>query len=360
MTEFKRICFPLLGFNVSGGVRIIIAVANGLAARRHLVSFIVPDYAAKPPFKLSENINVKILPTRGKGIWRKLYYILKLCFISTRDSEICFATGYKTPYYIYLSKLINRSSSTKLVYLIQGYEALSHIEQSHKSYLAKKILFALATLSYRLPFKQITVSKWIKQKIGRKSVSVIANGIDTNLFSPGECRKKTDKFLVGAIGSKAQGKGYDVFLKGIQGISSDHKTNMKVLVASQQALGLPVDVKAELIKPGNDGEMSEFYRRCDIFVFTSLNEGFGLPPLEAMACGLPVITTDCGGVRAFANDENVIIVPPGDPMAVAAAIIKLKKNKNFRMLLSRRGLETAQEFSIKKMIVQYCSFVEGI
>ena len=156
MTELKKICFPLLGFNVSGGIRIIITIANGLAARGHLVSFIVPDYAAELPFKLIDNINVKILTTRGKGIWGKIYYVLKLCFISTRKSNICFATGYKTPYYIYISKLINRSS-TKLIYLIQHYEPLSHVEQSVKNYLGKKILFALAILSYRLPFRQITV-----------------------------------------------------------------------------------------------------------------------------------------------------------------------------------------------------------
>lgn len=348
-----------MGFNISGGIRIIINIANGLAARGHLVSFTVPDYAAKPPFKLSDNINVKILTTRGKSIWRKLYYILKLCFISTRDSDICFATGYKTPYYIYLSKLINRTS-TKLIYLIQHYEPLSHVEQSGKNYLAKKILFAMAILSYRLPFEQIAVSNWIKQKIGKRSVRVIGNGIDVNLFSSEEYRKKTNEFIVGTIGSKAQFKGYDVFLKGIQWINSNHKTNMKVLVASQQALGLPVGVKARLIKPSNDGGVVEFYRRCDIFVFTSFIEGFGLPPLEAMACGLAVVTTDCGGVRDFANDENAIIIHPGNPIAVATAIIKLKKDENFRMLLSIRGLETAQEFSIEKMIAQYCSFVEGI
>lgn len=359
MNNIKKIKFPLQGFNISGGLRIIIHIANGLSKKGHSVSFIVPDYAAEPPFDLADNINVKILHTRGKGIWRKLYYILKLCFISVCDSDICFATGYKTPYYIYISKLINRSS-TKLIYLIQGYEPLSHVEQSGKNYLAKKILFALAILSYRLPFKKIAVSNWIKEKIGKRSVSVIGNGIDVNLFSPGEYRKKTDEFIAGAIGGKAQFKGYDVFLKGIQAINSGHKTNMKVLMASQQAPGLPVGVKAELIKPGNDGEMVEFYRRCDIFVFTSFIEGFGLPPLEAMACGLPVITTDCGGVRDFANDENAIIVPPGDPMAVAAAIIQLKKDENLRMLLSIRGLETAHEFSIEKMIAQYCSFVEGI
>ena len=64
--------FPLMGFNVSGGIRIIINIANGLAQKGHSISFIVPDYATTPPYKLATDVDVKIVRTHGAGIWRIL------------------------------------------------------------------------------------------------------------------------------------------------------------------------------------------------------------------------------------------------------------------------------------------------
>lgn len=359
MINIKRICFPLLGFNISGGVRIIISVANGLAARGHNVKIIVPDYAAEVPFDLSERIEVKIVRTSGRGGLRKLHYFLKLNFISARKCDICFATAYITPYYVYISKLLNKES-VKVVYLVQHYEPLSHANQSNKKSVAGKFFFLLAKFSYRLPFEKIAVSNWIKEKIGMKSVTVVSNGVDTKVFMPKIPKTPTDEFVVGTVGSPAPFKGYDVFLKGIQSIGATNSDGMKVIVASQYALRLPPGVKAELIRPANDQDMKNFYTQCDIFVFTSFIEGFGLPPLEAMACGVPVITTDCGGIRDFANSDNALVIPTGDPTEIGVAIIKLRGDANLREILSSRGLATARNSTIEKMILKYCRLVEGM
>ena len=61
----------------------------------------------------------------------------------------------------------------------------------------------------------------------------------------------------------------------------------------------------------SDDELAELYSSADIFAFPSHIEGFGLPPLEAMACNTPVVTTDCLGVRDYVdNGKNAIMVPP--------------------------------------------------
>ena len=91
--------------------------------------------------------------------------------------------------------------------------------------------------------------------------------------------------------------------------------------------------------------MADFYHRCDVFVFPSLAEGFGLPALEAMACGCAVITTECGGVSTFAQpDENCLMVPPGQPKLLAAAISRLTSEPRLRARLARAGVETARMF----------------
>lgn len=349
-----KISFPLMGFNVSGGIRIIINIANGLAKKGYSVSIIVPDYASISPFELESSIEIQVIPTKGKGIYRKLFYYIILCFISTKNSDVVFATGYKTPYCLFLSKLIH-VSSVRLFYLIQGYEPLSHVQHSVKNKFIKKFFYIIAKFSYKVPMKKIVVSSWIKEQIGDNSIKVVNNGIDLSIFFPNEKNSKTNKFVVGTVGRLAKSKGYDIFLEAISSINSK---DIELIVLSQEDLKLPNKIKARIIKPNNDKQVVDFYHQCDIFVFTSFIEGFGMPLLEAMACGVPVITTNCGGIRDFVNNSNSIIVPTGDVHSIANAVIMLKKDKNFREDLRQQGLETAKKYSLEIMIERYCQVLE--
>jgi len=352
--KYMKISFPLMGFNVSGGIRIIINIANGLNRKGYSVCIIVPDYASVSPFELEDSIEKKIISTKGKGIWRKLFYYLILCFVSTQGCDVAFATGYKTPYCLFLSKLIH-VSSVRLFYMVQGYEPLSHVQHSVKNKFIKNIFYIIAKFSFKVPMKKITVSSWIKDQIGDNSIKVINNGVDLNVFLPNKKNNdKTNRFVIGTVGRSAKYKGYDIFLKAI---SSINDKEIEVLVLSQDDLKLPNKIKGRIIKPNNDTQVVDFYHQCDIFVLSSFIEGFPLPPLEAMACGVPVVTTDCGGIRDFVNNSNSIIVPTGDVHSIASAVIMLKKDKNFREGLRERGLETAKKYSLEIMIERYCQYL---
>lgn len=347
--------FPLAGLNLSGGIRIITYIVNGLAQNGHEVKLVVPDYAAKSHFQLDERVELQIVPTRGRGIWKKIYYFLKLCFIAVEDSDVCFATGYKTPYHILCSKIFHRSNA-QLVYLIQAYEPLTHVIHSNKHPVIKRLMYPLAKFSYRLPFKGIAVSHWIKDQIGDDTILIINNGVNLEVFSQSSEIEKREQFTIGVIGSSAHVKGYDIFLQAMKMIGRDK--GMKVLVASQEKLELPQGILSELIKPKGDKQLVRFYQQCDVFVFSSLVEGFSLPPLEAMACGIPVITTDCGGIRDYVNDLNAVIISPGDARSIANAIMRLKENEDLRSRLRQQGLKTARMFSLEMMISQYCEVLK--
>ena len=86
------------------------------------------------------------------------------------------------------------------------------------------------------------------------------------------------------------------------------------------------------------------YRRADMLVYPSLYEGFGLPVVEAMACGLPVITSTGGSLPEVAGDAT-LIVDPLDEMAIAEAILRLSGDDGLRGELSRKGRTRAQRFS---------------
>ena len=96
----------------------------------------------------------------------------------------------------------------------------------------------------------------------------------------------------------------------------------------------------------DDETLAKLYSSSDVFIFTSYKEGFGLPPLEAMASGTAVVTTDCGGIGDYAiNGHNSLITPPGDPSAIADAVIKVLNDQRLREALIQNGLETAKQWT---------------
>jgi len=87
-----------------------------------------------------------------------------------------------------------------------------------------------------------------------------------------------------------------------------------------------------------------FMNGAEVFVFPSLYEGFGLPVLEAMSCGTPVISSNCSSIPEIVEDAGLLI-DPSDPQALAEQIIYLLRNPEERERLSERGLKQAALFS---------------
>ena len=90
--------------------------------------------------------------------------------------------------------------------------------------------------------------------------------------------------------------------------------------------------------------LAGFYRLARVFVFPSLYEGFGLPPLEAMACGTPVVTSNVSSLPEVAGNA-ALLVDPYDRLSIAEAICRAVSDEPLRLELSRRGLARAREFS---------------
>jgi glycosyltransferase involved in cell wall biosynthesis len=95
--------------------------------------------------------------------------------------------------------------------------------------------------------------------------------------------------------------------------------------------------------------VAAFYRLARAFAFPSLYEGFGLPPLEAMACGTPVITSNVSSLPEIAGGA-ALLVDPYDPASIADAIMRAVTDEPLRESLAQRGLARAREFSWTKSV----------
>jgi len=107
-------------------------------------------------------------------------------------------------------------------------------------------------------------------------------------------------------------------------------------------LGLERRVHGLGFVPGKD--LSPLYNLADCFVFPSLYEGFGLPVLEAMACGTPVVCSNLASVPEVAG-EAALQVDPRDPEALAGAIVRVLADDSLRVDLREAGLRRAAEFT---------------
>jgi glycosyltransferase involved in cell wall biosynthesis len=98
-----------------------------------------------------------------------------------------------------------------------------------------------------------------------------------------------------------------------------------------------------------DRTLAALYRLANVFVFPSLYEGFGLPPLEAMASGTPVVTSNVSSLPEVVGDA-AIMIDPYEPAAIADAIERVLTDDALRADLQRRGLARAREFSWERSI----------
>jgi glycosyltransferase involved in cell wall biosynthesis len=96
---------------------------------------------------------------------------------------------------------------------------------------------------------------------------------------------------------------------------------------------------------------------ADVFVFPSLHEGFGIPPLEAMACGTPVITSNSSSLPEVVGDAGVL-VNPYSVDEIAEAIYKVVSNRELREEMRRKGLERAKLFSWERAAQEIVQMLE--
>jgi glycosyltransferase involved in cell wall biosynthesis len=128
-----------------------------------------------------------------------------------------------------------------------------------------------------------------------------------------------DLVLAGSLGW-----GYSTLMQKIANASAEHCIRMPGYIA--------------------DGDLAALYSCATAFAYPSLYEGFGFPVLEAMACGIPVITSAVSSLPEIAGDA-AILVDPHDTSALASALRRVVKDGRLRDDLSRRGRQRAQHFS---------------
>ncbi len=132
----------------------------------------------------------------------------------------------------------------------------------------------------------------------------------------------------------------------IFGPEGRHLDRLQMLV---QSLGL----EEEVIFPGfiKSEDLPLFYNGADLFVYPSLYEGFGLPPIEAMACGTPVITSNVSSLPEVVGDA-ALKINPYDTLELAQGIFRVLNDESLREVLIKKGLKHSRKYNWSRIAAE--------
>lgn len=207
----------------------------------------------------------------------------------------------------------------------------------------------------------VTVSENSKRDImGRlgvpeNKISVVYQGVEFDRFFPGpgpqEGLETSNRYIL-CVSGDSQTKNVGTLLQAYADLPIPIRKRYRLVLAgdvqkSEQLhplinkLGLEKDIEFTGII--SDERLARLYQRAAVFVFPTLYEGFGLPVLEAMACGCPVITSNTSSLPEVVGDAG-ILVDPLDPSAMGGAIERVLNDLDLSERLRKAGVQRAKQF----------------
>ncbi len=161
------------------------------------------------------------------------------------------------------------------------------------------------------------------------------------------------------VGRMAGNKRIDLLIEALAQIKSqvpnvklllvgDEQSNpaFHQIVAAAQARAKELEVTDAVIWTGRVDDQLPYYRLADVYVTASLHEGFGVPLIEAMACGVPVVASRAGAMP-WVLGKTGLLSKPGDAVSLAAQVLRVLQNEDLRHDQVERGLKRAQEFGLE-------------
>ncbi len=259
----------------------------------------------------------------------------------------------KGPYIITVHDLIR--------YLdLKGYE--TYIHQPNRR---DKFYLSLDYKGIKKATRIIAISEATKRDlmhhlgIPDKQISVVYLGVDHTTFRPSFQASKSEHPYILFVGSEHPRKNLPTLLRAFKKLKEQPRFKNLKLVKVGKAGGPESNFRRETVSIVNSLDLNQevvftetvsekdlvaYYRGAECFVFPSLYEGFGLPPLEAMACGCPVISSDSSSLPEVVG-EAAIKVSPHDTEGLAGALGKILTERELREDFIAKGAAQAARFS---------------
>lgn len=328
--------------DLSGGIKVVGIYAERLLARGHTVHVVYPLASWPRPWRVrsfgrrlikqlrygsADLTHLANLPSENVIVCPGQREVLEA---HVPDGDVVIATWWKTACWVHALS----PSKGRKVHFVQGYEVMS-------SPVPGDVDRAL-----QLPLGKITISGWLQDKIRTlcgTAAALVPNGVDLAQFHAPERSVQTPP-VVGFLYSSSWWKGPDVVCEAIR-LARQTIPDLKAVAfgAVRPGSGLPSGCEF-VYRPPQD-RIRDIYSRCDVWLCGSRSEGFHLPPLEAMACRCPVVSTRVGGpMDCIEEAVNGYLVDIDDAAGLANRLVTILSNPQRLQKMSLAAHETSLRF----------------
>ncbi|HEV8585220.1 MAG TPA: glycosyltransferase family 4 protein, partial [Methylomirabilota bacterium] len=288
--EPLKITFLCPHLRIAGGVRAILTYADRLAARGHAVTLSVP---ARSAWRAWRHNRRGAGPDWMPGFRPRVAWVPRWDAAALPDGDVVLATAWQ-------SASVAADAPARCgakFYLVQHYESLYHGAPE------------AVDATYRLPLRKIVISSWLADVMFEKfgvACEVLVTPVDRTLFHRVNARVKTSRPRVLMLHHEYAWKGV---ADGLEAVA-----RVRPRVPGLHLVGFGVKPPREPLPYGEfhanprQDSLAALYSGCDIYLCPSWDEGLGMPPMEAMACGAALVTYDNGGCRDYARDGETALV----------------------------------------------------
>ena len=315
-----KITFLCPHLRIAGGVRAILTYADRLAADGHHVDVVVPARG------------------RGRAFWRSLTgagpdwipgFRARIDWVSRwqasalPDGDVVVATAWQSAATVAAAP----ARCGRKFYFVQHYESLYHGEA------------AAVDATYRLSLRKIVISTWLRDIMRERFASdaeILITPVDPALFHAVPVTIETSRPRVLMLHHEYAWKGT---ADGFEAVARVKGRNPRLrLVGFGLTAPRPSATYDEFHANPPQARLASLYSSCEIYLCPSWDEGLGMPPMEAMACGAALVTYDNGGCRDYARDgETALVARRRDVADLAAKLERLAADAELRARIAAAG-----------------------
>ncbi|MGB7291868.1 MAG: glycosyltransferase family 4 protein [Thermodesulfobacteriota bacterium] len=260
-----------------------------------------------------------------------------------------------------LASLLSIRNRSRLIYFAQGFDESYHTNRIQKSLIRILYFFSLNLMKV----KGIAVSNQLAHMLREKynaRITVVENGIDLLNFyhDPDEelIGSKANRKAVLLLSRRDHAKGLDIAMNVINKISEEWKDRIEIWIC-----GDDLDEQILKVNVRNFGwvvqdRLRKLLSSADVLFYPTRHEGFGLLPLEAMACGCPVITTEA--VRYLADAENALIAKLGNEFNIKEKLERILTDRQLTDDLRNNGFITVKKYDLRHSTINFEEAIKEI